>query len=64
MENSISTEQEEREKSVTLMREFKRDGGDVIKKLRESLHTVTNKYRQEVVSMLRVCSWSSLLDHR
>ena len=48
LENSIQSEMEEREKSVTLMKEFKRDGGDVIKKLRESLHTVTNKYRQEV----------------
>jgi len=54
LENSISTEQEEREKSVTLMREFKRDGGDVIKKLRESLHTVTNKYRQEVSTSIQL----------
>ena len=29
LENSILSEQEEREKSTRLMREFKRDGGDV-----------------------------------
>lgn len=54
LENSILSEQEEREKSTRLMREFKRDGGDVIKKLRESLHTVTEKYRQEVNNSIQI----------
>lgn len=54
LENSILSEQEEREKSTRLMREFKRDGGDVIKKLRESLHTVTDKYRQEVNNSIEI----------
>eukprot|EP00658_Telonema_sp_P-2_P042839 TRINITY_DN30810_c0_g1_i1.p1 TRINITY_DN30810_c0_g1~~TRINITY_DN30810_c0_g1_i1.p1 ORF type:complete len:370 (+),score=131.99 TRINITY_DN30810_c0_g1_i1:240-1349(+) len=54
LENTISSETEEREKSTKLMREFKRDGGDVIKKLRESLHKVTDKYRQEVENSIHI----------
>ena len=38
LENSILSEQEEREKSTRLMREFKRDGGDVTIHCMHRLH--------------------------
>ena len=48
LEALVQTANEEREAANRLMREFKREGGDVINRLRESLNKMTDNYRREV----------------